>query len=275
MDCNPLQYLSNNSDVHEVIQPVIQKETIQPSVIHTTVPIHEVHNNEAKFEKKTTLPTMSMQEFKKSSASVHGTEHRKDSFDGEPKGLGKLVSPKNNLGTIGGPGADGTTSMTGDLDSHVGPSRGSMPATSARGHVSAHNKDVVAGSERDTSLPHQNERSKVAPGTTANTATNGTTDTSHSTTSPTSESKAARYVDRETRGDASGTMPESPTYSTNRASGSTTSKLDPRVDRVDNNSAHIIPRSEASRAKELEATSSSKHDDEKSGLLTKIKNVLH
>merc|ERR1712230_298871 len=30
------------------IQPVIQKETIQPSVVHTTVPVHEVHQNEAK-----------------------------------------------------------------------------------------------------------------------------------------------------------------------------------------------------------------------------------
>lgn len=28
--------------VHETIQPVVQKETIEPHVIHTTVPIHEV-----------------------------------------------------------------------------------------------------------------------------------------------------------------------------------------------------------------------------------------
>jgi hypothetical protein len=43
--------------VHEIIQPVIQKETVQPSVVHTTVPIHEIHQNEPKHHTATQPPS--------------------------------------------------------------------------------------------------------------------------------------------------------------------------------------------------------------------------
>ncbi|EHK96035.1 hypothetical protein GLAREA_10909 [Glarea lozoyensis ATCC 20868] len=89
--------------VHENIQPVIQKETIQPSVVHTTVPIHEVHQNEAKHHTATQLPAVSLSEFKSQGGHLGGREERTDAFQGEPRSVG---------GTLGGKGAHGTTSLT-------------------------------------------------------------------------------------------------------------------------------------------------------------------
>ncbi|KAL9594102.1 MAG: hypothetical protein Q9219_007217 [cf. Caloplaca sp. 3 TL-2023] len=74
--------------VHETIQPVVQKETIQPSVVHTTVPIHEVHHNEAKHHAASALPAVSMADFKKQGGSLSGREERYDGFEGEPKAVG-------------------------------------------------------------------------------------------------------------------------------------------------------------------------------------------
>lgn len=89
--------------VHESIQPVIQKETVQPSVIHTTVPVHEIHQNEAKHHSASALPPVSMAEFKKQGGHLSGREERTDAFAGEPLSVG---------GTLGGAGAHGTTSLT-------------------------------------------------------------------------------------------------------------------------------------------------------------------
>ncbi|KAI9053203.1 hypothetical protein LZ554_003469 [Drepanopeziza brunnea f. sp. 'monogermtubi'] len=89
--------------VHETIQPVIQKETIQPSVVHTTIPVHEVHQNEAKHHTATALPAVTMDEFRSQGGSLAGREERTDAFGGEPRSVG---------GTLGGAGAHGTTSLT-------------------------------------------------------------------------------------------------------------------------------------------------------------------
>ncbi|KAI4165387.1 MAG: hypothetical protein LQ342_000795 [Letrouitia transgressa] len=77
--------------VHETIQPVVQKETIQPSVVHTTVPIHEVHHNEAKHHAASALPAVSMADFKKQGGSLEGREERYDGFEGEPRAVGSAL----------------------------------------------------------------------------------------------------------------------------------------------------------------------------------------
>ena len=66
----------------------MQKETIQPSVVHTTVPIHEVHQNEAKHHAASALPAVSMADFKKQGGSLTGREERYDGFEGEPRAVG-------------------------------------------------------------------------------------------------------------------------------------------------------------------------------------------
>jgi hypothetical protein len=93
--------------IHETIQPVIEKEVIQPNVVHTTVPIHEVHHNKATVHETTALPTMTIDEFKHKGGVLSGREERYDEFEGVPKNIGG--------GTAGGFGhiRDGHSSHTG------------------------------------------------------------------------------------------------------------------------------------------------------------------
>lgn len=74
--------------VHETVQPVLQKEVIQPEVIHTTVPIHEVHHQAAQVHSTTEMPTMSMGEFKKKGGNLGGQTEHTTSFEGRPQGKG-------------------------------------------------------------------------------------------------------------------------------------------------------------------------------------------
>lgn len=63
-------------------------EVIQPSVVHTTVPIHEVHHNAAQHHTTSALPAVSMTDFKKQGGVLGGREERSDSFEGEPRSVG-------------------------------------------------------------------------------------------------------------------------------------------------------------------------------------------
>jgi len=75
--------------VHENIQPVIHKQTIEPHVTHTTVPVHEVHHNAAQHHATSALPAVSLDEFKKQGGSLVGREERSDGFEGAPKTVGE------------------------------------------------------------------------------------------------------------------------------------------------------------------------------------------
>ncbi|KAL8812425.1 MAG: hypothetical protein Q9200_001032 [Gallowayella weberi] len=103
--------------VHETIQPIVQKETIQPSVVHTTVPIHEVHHNEAKHHSSSALPAVSMADFKKQGGTLTGREERYDGFEGEPRAVGGALG-----GSSGGSGLTGHHGSTtaGPHSSNVG-----------------------------------------------------------------------------------------------------------------------------------------------------------
>lgn len=83
---------------------MIQKETVQPSVVHTTVPVHEVHHNESKHHGTTALPPVTMDEFKAQGNSLEGRQERSDAFEGAPKSV--------DGGIVGGHRAAGTTSLT-------------------------------------------------------------------------------------------------------------------------------------------------------------------
>ncbi|KAK2593080.1 hypothetical protein QQS21_009210 [Conoideocrella luteorostrata] len=49
--------------VHHHVQPVVQKDTIQPEVVHTAVPVHETHHNAAIHHETTMLPAKTMDEY--------------------------------------------------------------------------------------------------------------------------------------------------------------------------------------------------------------------
>ncbi|KAK0707291.1 hypothetical protein B0H67DRAFT_556017 [Lasiosphaeris hirsuta] len=74
--------------VHETVQPLVQKEIIQPEVVHTTVPVHEVHHNTARHHPTSELPPVSMDEFEKKGGALGGAEGRTSAFEGCPKGRG-------------------------------------------------------------------------------------------------------------------------------------------------------------------------------------------
>jgi len=82
--------------VHETIQPVVHKETIQPSVVHTTVPIHEVHHNAAQHHNTSALPAVSMEEYQRQGGVLGGREERYDGFEGEPRNIGGALSGKGH-----------------------------------------------------------------------------------------------------------------------------------------------------------------------------------
>ncbi|KAF2428622.1 hypothetical protein EJ08DRAFT_321729 [Tothia fuscella] len=130
--------------VHETIQPVIHKQTIQPNVVHTTVPIHEVHNNAAQHHSTTALPALSMDEFKKQGGSLTGRAERKDGFEGEPRSIGGSLGSHQHSG-VGGLGSDqhhtGTHSTVGGIGSdkhHTGSHSGVGGVGSDQHHTGTH-----------------------------------------------------------------------------------------------------------------------------------------
>lgn len=105
--------------VHEHVQPVVEKETVQPVVVHKTRPVHEVHEVEAQHHRATVLPPVSIDEFRRrmeggggrgkkrgrgQSEEAGEEEARHDTFLGEPGAVEE--------GHVGGPGARGTTHLT-------------------------------------------------------------------------------------------------------------------------------------------------------------------
>jgi len=111
--------------VHETIQPVVHKETIQPSVVHTTVPIHEVHHNAAQHHSTSALPPVSMSDFKKQGGVLGGREERYDGFEGEPRAIGNALGGGRGHGHVGDHHShntgDGTSQHTSGLANKADP----------------------------------------------------------------------------------------------------------------------------------------------------------
>lgn len=77
--------------VHEHIQPIIHRETAAPEIVHTTVPIHEVHNVAPVFHGTSTLPAKTLEEFtggKGGTIEGRGTA-KVSEFEGCPKPYNK------------------------------------------------------------------------------------------------------------------------------------------------------------------------------------------
>jgi len=72
--------------VHETVVPVVHKETIQPEVIHTTVPIHETHHAASQHHGLSALPMKTLDEFKAAGgALVGGTHPTHEKYEGAPR----------------------------------------------------------------------------------------------------------------------------------------------------------------------------------------------
>ena len=80
------------SKVHERVQPIVHKETIQPEVVHTTVPIHEVHKAEAEHHGISTLPVKTLDEFKTGGGILTGGGQKAhEAYEGDPRPYNKAM----------------------------------------------------------------------------------------------------------------------------------------------------------------------------------------
>jgi len=72
--------------VHEKVIPIIHKETIQPEVVHTTVPIHEIHKAESEHHGTSTLPMKTLDDFKAGGGVLTGGQQRShEAYEGDPR----------------------------------------------------------------------------------------------------------------------------------------------------------------------------------------------
>lgn len=67
--------------VHEFVQPVIYKETIQREHVHTTIPIHEKHHLAAQHHGLSALPMMTSTDF----GSIVRPRHAFQEYEGPPR----------------------------------------------------------------------------------------------------------------------------------------------------------------------------------------------
>lgn len=113
--------------VHETIQPVIEREVIQPTVIHTTKPIHEKIEHEPIVHPPTVQPKMTLEEFQRAGGSLEGKPEIREVFEGEPQ-------VKENGGAHRTHPIPRSGAMTGTTHSMVRPDMERRNTPPIRGH---------------------------------------------------------------------------------------------------------------------------------------------
>lgn len=111
---------------------MIEKEVIAPSVVHTTVPIHEKHHAAPEYHGTSVLPTKTMTDFKSTGQNLTGSTGivNQDQYEGCPRPynsemqIGKTDADANpHLHTSGATGAgalgSGTHSTAGPHSSNL------------------------------------------------------------------------------------------------------------------------------------------------------------
>jgi len=145
--------------VHENIQPVVHKQTIEPHVVHTTVPIHEVHHNAAQHHTTSALPAVHMADFKKQGGSLTGREERYDAFEGQPKTIGKALGSDHHHQHEGT--SSGLTGSSGLNDGHHNQQATTLsgPAGNIAGSGLGHNTNTTS-----SGLGHNSQRDSGVSG---------------------------------------------------------------------------------------------------------------
>lgn len=79
--------------VHETVQPVIHKETIQPEVVHTVAPVHETHHAGSQHHGMSALPMKTLDEFKGAGGVLSGGKHHThEEYEGAPRPYNEKLS---------------------------------------------------------------------------------------------------------------------------------------------------------------------------------------
>ncbi|KAI1344333.1 hypothetical protein F5Y15DRAFT_411177 [Xylariaceae sp. FL0016] len=103
--------------IHETVHPEIHKETVEPHVVHSTVPIHETHHNPAQHHSGSALPAVSMQDYKKVGGVLGGKKEMFDKFEGQPQERGGIMSTALGTGPARATGPNATKGARhGDFD---------------------------------------------------------------------------------------------------------------------------------------------------------------
>ncbi|OTB13714.1 hypothetical protein K445DRAFT_355086 [Daldinia sp. EC12] len=153
--------------VHETIQPVLHKETIQPSVVHTTVPIHETHHNPAQHHSTTSLPPISAEEYRQRGGALGGEKERFDAFEGEPRSIRGTIETMHEKGHgVGsGPGTNqGMSSQSAAQREYRDSARGTSGTS---GNLHSERTSDVSGTS-GTRKEHPSLLNKLNPMTDAN-----------------------------------------------------------------------------------------------------------
>merc|ERR1712000_59829 len=108
--------------VHETVVPVIQKETIQPEVVHTTIPVHETHHAASQHHGLSALPMKTLDEFKTAGGVLTGGKHgAHEEYDGPPRKYNdKLSTTFEKLGLEAKEAMSGHHSGTTGTGHHTG-----------------------------------------------------------------------------------------------------------------------------------------------------------
>lgn len=100
--------------VHETVQPVIHKEVVQPEVVHTTVPIHEIHHGSAQHHGISALPMKTLEEFQQAGGALTGSKtHTHEEYEGAPRPYNEKLSTTLEKVLPGHHSSSGMTSGTG------------------------------------------------------------------------------------------------------------------------------------------------------------------
>jgi len=214
--------------VHETVQPVVEKEIIAPSVVHTTVPVHEKHHAAPEHHGTSVLPTKTMTDFKSTGQNLTGSTGiiNQDQYDGCPR-------PYNSEMQIGRTDADADPHVHLHGDHHHGDHHhGSHTTAGPHSSDTANRADPRVDNHRDG-------RGLGAGAAGVGAGTMGTgTHGSHTTAGPHGSDMANRVdprvdSDRDGRGFGAGTtgsgMP-GPHTAVGSHGSDMGNKLDPRVD---------------------------------------------
>jgi hypothetical protein len=209
--------------VHETVQPVVEKETIAPSVVHTTVPVHERHHAAPEHHGTSILPTKTMTDFKSTGQSLTGSTGiiNQDQYEGCPR-------PYNAEMQIGRTDADANPHVH---TSGIGSQHGSSTA-------GPHSSNML--NKADPRVDSDRDGRGIGAGTAGAGAGMTGTHGTHSTIGPHSSSMANKAdprvdSDRDGRGLGAGTgamgSGMAGSYTTAGPHGSDmANKVDPRVD---------------------------------------------
>merc|ERR1712232_464226 len=151
--------------VHETVQPVIHKETVQPEVVHTTVPIHEIHHGSAQHHGISALPMKTLDEFKQAGGALTGSKsHTHEEYEGAPRPYNEKLSTTLEKVLPGHHGQQ--TGMTGShtTGSHsgMGTGAGMAGAGAGAGMMGSHTGRTRRGSSSSSSSSSDGEGGRMS-----------------------------------------------------------------------------------------------------------------